>query len=264
MHARGRLTPDTDPDTLALALLAALQGGLLLTQIERDTKPLEAALDAMLVCGWLRAAMDRPGRRQGPASLPVGSGAAGRGGPRLTGVGREPFEGCVSDLAPAVVDRQRVAAAFELLEFGDRRRIAVLLQRRACRHVRDGVVLLAGDQQQRPTGFVARSPPSPPNARRSWPPPPETAGVQATGSTTASNSCSDSSSVSSLPNPKRNCLAVSDTDLCRLAGFPSAGERGSQLRQRQGQHALDLRWVDRHRRDREILAQQLLGQQSAE
>ena len=48
MHARGRLTPDIDPDTLALALLAALQGGLLLTQIERDTKPLEAALDSML------------------------------------------------------------------------------------------------------------------------------------------------------------------------------------------------------------------------
>jgi TetR/AcrR family transcriptional regulator, transcriptional repressor for nem operon len=48
MYARGRLTPDTDPDTLALALLAALQGGLLLTQIKRDTKPLEAALDAML------------------------------------------------------------------------------------------------------------------------------------------------------------------------------------------------------------------------
>jgi TetR/AcrR family transcriptional regulator, transcriptional repressor for nem operon len=48
MHARGRLTPDSDPDTLALALLAALQGGLLLTQIERDTKPLEAALDSIL------------------------------------------------------------------------------------------------------------------------------------------------------------------------------------------------------------------------
>ena len=48
MNARGRLTPDADPDTLALALLAALEGGLLLTQIERDTKPLEAALDAML------------------------------------------------------------------------------------------------------------------------------------------------------------------------------------------------------------------------
>ena len=48
MHARGELPPDTDPDTLALALLAALQGGLLLTQVKRDTKPLEAALDAML------------------------------------------------------------------------------------------------------------------------------------------------------------------------------------------------------------------------
>jgi TetR/AcrR family transcriptional regulator, transcriptional repressor for nem operon len=48
MHARGRLAPDADPDALALALLAALQGGLLLTQIQRNTRPLEAALDAML------------------------------------------------------------------------------------------------------------------------------------------------------------------------------------------------------------------------
>lgn len=48
MHARGRLATEADLDTLALALLAALQGGLLLTQIERDTKPLQAALDAML------------------------------------------------------------------------------------------------------------------------------------------------------------------------------------------------------------------------
>ncbi len=48
MHARGELTPDTDPDTLALALLAALQGGLLLAQVKRDTQPLEAALNAMI------------------------------------------------------------------------------------------------------------------------------------------------------------------------------------------------------------------------
>lgn len=48
MHADGRLASDADPDKLAVALLAALQGGLLLAQIERDTKPLEAALDAML------------------------------------------------------------------------------------------------------------------------------------------------------------------------------------------------------------------------
>ena len=46
MHARGELT--ADPNTLGLALLAALQGGLLLTKIKRDTAPLEAALDAML------------------------------------------------------------------------------------------------------------------------------------------------------------------------------------------------------------------------
>jgi len=46
MHARGELA--ADPDALALALLAALQGGLLLTKIKRDTAPLEAALDAML------------------------------------------------------------------------------------------------------------------------------------------------------------------------------------------------------------------------
>lgn len=48
MHTQGRLAAGADPDALALALLAALQGGLLLTQIERDTKPLEAALDAIV------------------------------------------------------------------------------------------------------------------------------------------------------------------------------------------------------------------------
>jgi AcrR family transcriptional regulator len=48
MHARGDLPAGIDPDDLALATLAALQGGLLLTQIQRDTKPLEVALDAML------------------------------------------------------------------------------------------------------------------------------------------------------------------------------------------------------------------------
>ncbi|GAB2724903.1 TetR/AcrR family transcriptional regulator [Kitasatospora kifunensis] len=46
MHARGEL--DGDPDDLALATLAALQGGLLLTQLQRQVRPLEVALDAML------------------------------------------------------------------------------------------------------------------------------------------------------------------------------------------------------------------------
>lgn len=46
MHGRGEL--DADPDNLALAVLAALQGGLLLTQIQRETRPLEIALDTIL------------------------------------------------------------------------------------------------------------------------------------------------------------------------------------------------------------------------
>ena len=48
MQTRGDLPQSVDADDLALALLAALQGGLLLTQIRRDTKPLEVALDTML------------------------------------------------------------------------------------------------------------------------------------------------------------------------------------------------------------------------
>jgi TetR/AcrR family transcriptional regulator, transcriptional repressor for nem operon len=48
MHDRGDLPADVDPEDLALATLAALQGGLLLTQIQRETRPLEVALDAIL------------------------------------------------------------------------------------------------------------------------------------------------------------------------------------------------------------------------
>jgi TetR/AcrR family transcriptional regulator, transcriptional repressor for nem operon len=46
MHQRGELAGD--PDDLALATLAALQGGLLLTQMQRSTRPLEKSLDAIL------------------------------------------------------------------------------------------------------------------------------------------------------------------------------------------------------------------------
>jgi TetR/AcrR family transcriptional repressor of nem operon len=48
MHERGELPADVDPDRLALALLAAHQGGLILTQVRRDPAPIEAALDAMI------------------------------------------------------------------------------------------------------------------------------------------------------------------------------------------------------------------------
>ena len=48
MSDRGELPPGADLNALALAFLAALQGGLLLTQTYRTTAPLEAALDAMI------------------------------------------------------------------------------------------------------------------------------------------------------------------------------------------------------------------------
>lgn len=51
MRDRGEL--DGDPDSLATALLAAVQGGLLMAKVARDTRPLEHALDtflAHLVC----------------------------------------------------------------------------------------------------------------------------------------------------------------------------------------------------------------------
>ena len=48
MHARGDLPAGADPGDLTLATLAALQGGLLLAQVQRETRPLEVALDAML------------------------------------------------------------------------------------------------------------------------------------------------------------------------------------------------------------------------
>jgi len=46
MRDRGEL--HADPDKLALATLAAIQGGLVLTQIRRDATPLAVALDAMI------------------------------------------------------------------------------------------------------------------------------------------------------------------------------------------------------------------------
>jgi AcrR family transcriptional regulator len=48
MRDKGELRADADPDGLAIALLAALQGGLLLTQTTKTTKPLESGLGSML------------------------------------------------------------------------------------------------------------------------------------------------------------------------------------------------------------------------
>lgn len=48
MRERGELDGGADPDRLALALLTALQGGLLMTQTRRDTIALEAVLNTMI------------------------------------------------------------------------------------------------------------------------------------------------------------------------------------------------------------------------
>jgi TetR/AcrR family transcriptional regulator, transcriptional repressor for nem operon len=48
MQDRGDLRPDADPGELAVGLLAALQGGMLLTQTTRDIRHVEAALKTAL------------------------------------------------------------------------------------------------------------------------------------------------------------------------------------------------------------------------
>jgi TetR/AcrR family transcriptional regulator, transcriptional repressor for nem operon len=46
MKARGKLLKDADPAVLAIATMASMQGGLLLTQVRRDPHQLRIALDA--------------------------------------------------------------------------------------------------------------------------------------------------------------------------------------------------------------------------
>ena len=58
MASRGELRPGADPAALAQRTLAAVQGGLLLTQIRRDPNQLRAALDGAL--DSIRAARELP------------------------------------------------------------------------------------------------------------------------------------------------------------------------------------------------------------
>jgi TetR/AcrR family transcriptional regulator, transcriptional repressor for nem operon len=46
--ARGELPPGLSVDRMALAMLSGVQGGLLLSQVRRDTSPLEAAVDTII------------------------------------------------------------------------------------------------------------------------------------------------------------------------------------------------------------------------
>jgi AcrR family transcriptional regulator len=72
MHARGELRRDADPARLAAGLLAAMQGGLLLTQLRRDTAPLEAALDLGL--DHVRSLTPRRHTRAQASTAPAGRG----------------------------------------------------------------------------------------------------------------------------------------------------------------------------------------------
>jgi TetR/AcrR family transcriptional repressor of nem operon len=48
VHADGTLPSGIDPDDLATTLLATLQGGLLLSQVQRSSRPFETAVDTLL------------------------------------------------------------------------------------------------------------------------------------------------------------------------------------------------------------------------
>ena len=48
LQASGQLPLGLDPDDLAVTLLATLQGGLLLAQVQRSTRPFETAVDTLL------------------------------------------------------------------------------------------------------------------------------------------------------------------------------------------------------------------------
>ena len=48
LHADGKLTSGIDPDDLAITLLATLEGGLLLSQVQRSSRPFETAVNTLL------------------------------------------------------------------------------------------------------------------------------------------------------------------------------------------------------------------------
>ncbi len=48
LHTGGKLPSGIDPDDLATTLLATLEGGLLLAQVQRDIRPFETAVNTLL------------------------------------------------------------------------------------------------------------------------------------------------------------------------------------------------------------------------
>jgi TetR/AcrR family transcriptional regulator, transcriptional repressor for nem operon len=82
LHHAGQLPDGTDPDALAITLLATLQGGLLLAQVQRDTRPLETAVGTLLeLAGNFHARGTEGAADAGPHR--VGSGRAAASGVAL-------------------------------------------------------------------------------------------------------------------------------------------------------------------------------------
>ena len=48
LHAAGKLAPGIDPDDLATTVLATVQGGTLLAQVQRSSRPFETAVNTLL------------------------------------------------------------------------------------------------------------------------------------------------------------------------------------------------------------------------
>jgi AcrR family transcriptional regulator len=68
MKRRGELRSDADTDELAVSLLAALQGGTLLTQANRDVRPMKAALKSAIA--YVRSFATDEGERTNTRSKP--------------------------------------------------------------------------------------------------------------------------------------------------------------------------------------------------
>jgi TetR/AcrR family transcriptional regulator, transcriptional repressor for nem operon len=62
MRNNGELAAETDVDELALTMMSALQGGLLMAQTTRSARPLELALNMALghIAGYRRSPMQEP------------------------------------------------------------------------------------------------------------------------------------------------------------------------------------------------------------
>ena len=79
LHAAGHLRAGLDPDDLAVTLLAAVQGGLLLAQVQRDTRPLETAVDTVLALATSKARQSGGSRAVTSSSRTYSQHDPGRG-----------------------------------------------------------------------------------------------------------------------------------------------------------------------------------------